>query len=71
MTYFEIEMNLNQGACEGRVGNMANEAGCSQSITKPWKMNTEAEIGSKEAKQYWEEHDTKMSDRRQQGHPRD
>lgn len=51
-------MSLNQGAREGRKGNMATQDGQGQSIKEPWEMNTEAETGSKLAKQCWEEHDS-------------
>lgn len=64
-------MSLNQGAREGRKGNMATQDGQGQSIKEPWEMNTEAETGSKLAKQCWEEHDSEVSARRQEGHPGD
>lgn len=38
---------------------------------KTWKMNTEAVIGGKLAKQYWEEHHTEVSYRSQENHPGD
>lgn len=38
---------------------------------KTWKMNTEAEIGGKSAKHYWEEHHSEVSYRSQEGHPGD
>lgn len=64
-------MSFNQGACEGRMENMATQDRCCQPRKKTWKMNTEAEIGGKLAKQYWEEHHTEVSDKSQEGHPGD
>lgn len=40
-------------------------------VQKTWKMNTEAVIGGKLAKQYWEEHHTEVSYRSQENHPGD